>query len=382
MKATAIPSRVPLPFANSGSKNAIPTASQIGITPGAASLTDGFPPLTRTPLSAGGVPPSGKDFNGILNLVTAVQQWQSAGGLFTFDSTFSTAVGGYPKGAILANTAGTGLWLSLADDNTVDPDANPASANWAAINPDGDSNQTFLAANASPGTQQVVPISQVQDSISPTLLSTSPTVYGGSSSAPGTVSLANAGLGWKRLGGHYSDAPQGASVEVYGLLWTFNADSLNAPSTPSKTNWFHQYYFAGLSVYHRYNNDGSGWFPWTKVPDVNNDFKSSLGSSGWKKIPDPNSPSGYVIRQWGVDPLFSLAGATSASHNITFPIAFPNAVTDIHASYLTGQGGSIAWGCVAVNQNNSSANGFQLLYDDVNSSAAISIGAHWEAWGY
>lgn len=76
MQASNIPSKVPLPFANSGTKNAIPTASQIGVTPGAASLTDGFPPLTMTPLASGGVPPAGADFNGILNLITAIQQWQ------------------------------------------------------------------------------------------------------------------------------------------------------------------------------------------------------------------------------------------------------------------------------------------------------------------
>ncbi|MDE3023124.1 MAG: hypothetical protein KGI54_14960, partial [Pseudomonadota bacterium] len=115
MQASQIPTKVPLPFANSGTKNTIPTASQIGITAGAASLTDGFPPLTFTPLAAGGVPPSGADFNGILNLITANTQWQNAGGFYPYDSAFSTAIGGYPKGAVLRNLTDDGFWLCTAD---------------------------------------------------------------------------------------------------------------------------------------------------------------------------------------------------------------------------------------------------------------------------
>jgi hypothetical protein len=130
MQASNLPSKVLLPFADSGTKNTIPVASQVGITPGAASLETGFPPLTFTPLASGGVPPAGADFNGILNLITAVQQWQSAGGIFKYDSAFSTSVGGYPKGAILESSDGSTLWLCLADNNTTDPDG-ATPANWA-----------------------------------------------------------------------------------------------------------------------------------------------------------------------------------------------------------------------------------------------------------
>ena len=132
MLASQIPAKVPLPFANNGTKNAIPIASQIGVTPGAASLADGFPPLTFTPLAAGGVPPAGADFNGILNLITAVQQWQSAGGSFKYDAEFSTSIGGYPKGSILIGTSNDVNWISLADNNATDPDSGTA-ANWGAL---------------------------------------------------------------------------------------------------------------------------------------------------------------------------------------------------------------------------------------------------------
>ena len=65
------PDKITLPFAASGNKNVIPVASQIGITGGAASYTDGFPPLTMTPVAAGGIPPSGKDMNGVIYTISA-----------------------------------------------------------------------------------------------------------------------------------------------------------------------------------------------------------------------------------------------------------------------------------------------------------------------
>lgn len=131
MQASNAPSKSAVPFAESGTKNTIPVASQIGVTPGAASFTDGFPPLTMTPLAAGGVPPYGADFNGILNFLSAAVRWSQAGGRYTFDAAFATAVGGYPKGAVLASTSGGMGWVNLIDNNTADPDS--SGLGWAEI---------------------------------------------------------------------------------------------------------------------------------------------------------------------------------------------------------------------------------------------------------
>ncbi len=133
MQLSQIPTLVPLPFAANGTKNTIPEASQIGITAGAASLNDGFPPLTFTPLAAGGVPPSGADFNGILNLLSANTQWANAGGFYEFNSSFASAIGGYPKMALLAKSSGQGYWLNLQDNNSNDPDT--GGAGWIAFDP-------------------------------------------------------------------------------------------------------------------------------------------------------------------------------------------------------------------------------------------------------
>ena len=122
MKRTEIPSRVGVPFADKGTKNTIPVDSQIGVVDGAASFTDGFPPLTMTPVVAGGIPPAGGDFNGILNAITQSVRWACAGGQYQFDSAFSTVIGGYPKGALIQNADGSVLWLNTIDDNTSNPD--------------------------------------------------------------------------------------------------------------------------------------------------------------------------------------------------------------------------------------------------------------------
>lgn len=131
MQSSNQPDKISLPFANSGAKQTIPVASQIGIEDARASYTDGFPPLTRIPLSAGGKPPFGTDMNGILNAITDIQQWQSAGGSFKYDAAFASSIGGYPKGAILIRSDQSGLWLNGTEDNATDPDS--GGAGWQPI---------------------------------------------------------------------------------------------------------------------------------------------------------------------------------------------------------------------------------------------------------
>jgi hypothetical protein len=128
MQSSDKPNKFNIPFASGGSKRTIPQASQIGITDGAASLTDGFPPLTFTPVSAGGKGPSGLDFNGLLNQMTAADRWAMAGGGYAWDSAFSTAIGGYPKGARVLKSDGSGYWQSTTENNITNPDT--GGAGW------------------------------------------------------------------------------------------------------------------------------------------------------------------------------------------------------------------------------------------------------------
>src|SRR5205807_937641 len=96
------PSNYPMPFAYSGSKN---TIAQAAASP-YASFEQGFPPITMQPIVAGGIPPQGKDFNGILYDITKHTVWINAGGQYRFDAALVTAIGGYPAGMILQNDAG------------------------------------------------------------------------------------------------------------------------------------------------------------------------------------------------------------------------------------------------------------------------------------
>jgi hypothetical protein len=135
MQASQVPQFFTIPWANgagAGYVRNIPTPSQIGSEPGAASLTDGFPPLNfLDPQSAGGVPPKGQDFNGILRWITQWIRWQQAGGSPSYDAGISAAIGGYPAGAVLVSADGTHFWKSTVDNNTSDPDT--GGANWAVV---------------------------------------------------------------------------------------------------------------------------------------------------------------------------------------------------------------------------------------------------------
>jgi len=131
MQLSNAPAQIIKAWATAGSKNnPIPVPSQVGITPGAASWTDGFPPLCDTPLISGGIPPSMQDMNGGLFQMSAVDVWMCAGGGFPYNSSFQTAIGGYPKGARVLMASGNGYWVSTVDNNMTDPDT--GGAGWAS----------------------------------------------------------------------------------------------------------------------------------------------------------------------------------------------------------------------------------------------------------
>lgn len=121
-----IPPQITVPFATSGLKNPIPATSDN--TSGKAGYNQGFPASNMTPRSAGGIPPFGQDFNGILFDVTTALQYIEAGGTFPYSSAFATAVGGYPLGAIVLKATKDGSWINLVANNTTNPDT--GGAGW------------------------------------------------------------------------------------------------------------------------------------------------------------------------------------------------------------------------------------------------------------
>lgn len=130
-----VPTPITIPFAASGSKNTIPTTSQIGVVDGAASYPDGFPPLCGTLLESGGKPPSRADTNGILYEITKNLRYLLGGGIPKFSATMAAAVGGYPLGAIVQDDAGGNCYRNLVDGNSIDFNATPASigVSWELV---------------------------------------------------------------------------------------------------------------------------------------------------------------------------------------------------------------------------------------------------------
>lgn len=139
MNQASVPPKFGIPWGNSAGSayiRSIPSNSQIGITNCAASLTDGFPPLTFTPGASGGCPPFGQDFNGILKQLSQWSQWSGAGAAPLYDSGFSSSIGGYPSGATLSNASTPGCyWVSTVDANLSNPDS--SGANWNSSCPGG-----------------------------------------------------------------------------------------------------------------------------------------------------------------------------------------------------------------------------------------------------
>ena len=108
MKPTQ-PTLIPMPFAQNGNKNTIPENGTEG--KGDASFALGFPQITETPLSIGGLPPSRKDFNGIFNLLSMFAFFGQSGGKFSWSNKLNYM----PPAVIYHNGV---LWWCVKENGT------------------------------------------------------------------------------------------------------------------------------------------------------------------------------------------------------------------------------------------------------------------------
>lgn len=132
MQTSDLPVKFNIPFASSAIAPYIrPIPQTPSGTPGQAALTTGFPSENFNPVAAGGVPPFGADFNGLLFQSTAWNRWQATGRVFPpYDATFQTAVAGYPRASIVESLVENLLfYISLVDNNITNPDT--GGAGWA-----------------------------------------------------------------------------------------------------------------------------------------------------------------------------------------------------------------------------------------------------------
>src|ERR1700733_12481449 len=135
MQSTDIPQFIPERFANSvtGTLVNYPLPDTVAGGSGLASWDQGWQAINATDPGAGGIAPIIADFNGVLKQMSGWDQWFSVGGPIMYNALISAAIGGYPRGAILASATTLGqLWLSTAENNTTNPDT--GGSGWAAFN--------------------------------------------------------------------------------------------------------------------------------------------------------------------------------------------------------------------------------------------------------
>ena len=117
------PTRIQIPFADSGTKNVIPDTNPTPSASQAASWTDGFPAQCSLPLSAGGIPPARADFNGILNAMTQSIRYGQEGGVWTWSAAVDYGVNRMVLGSdglLYWSVAQSGPNVGGAQDPTTD----------------------------------------------------------------------------------------------------------------------------------------------------------------------------------------------------------------------------------------------------------------------
>lgn len=326
MQKTDQPTRVQVPFANSGTRVTVPVASQIGITDGAISWTDGFVPLNMTPKASGGVPPSGTEMNGLLYQISANLLWSNAGGQPKRDSTYQTAIGGYPSGAVLQSSDGFGWWRSTADNNVTDPEA--GGAGWDPVQSYGSLSITLSSSN--------VTVTAVQGLRRQIVLT-------------GTLS-ANVNL----------------VLPTKRCEWVVLNNTSGAYTITAKTSAG-----SGVALLAGVNflvGDGSA------IKHLQA-LQSSLSSNGYRITPDG------LIEQWGKVAI--TAGSNVSINSFTFPIAFKTAVYS-----LTGNADKAANGgwnpvvCMFPDADRT-LSGAKVIADTTNSGQALQSGitVNWRALG-
>lgn len=322
MKIADLPTRFGIAFARDATpgtyKRTIPDTSQVGINPGYASFPTGFVPLNFTPVASGGIPPFGQDVNGIFNAVTLWGQWQAAGGPALYNSAFSTAIGGYPKGALLGSTTNGRFWVSMVDDNTVNPDAG-VSANWQSIIAPGSIVNAQLAQMPSLTVKANIGVAAVTTASITTTTMTVTAVASGTLAVGATLSGTGVTAGTRITA--FLTGTGGTGTYTVSVSQTVISGTINATGTADVAD----------------------------VPLAALYGPSLLAASGYRTTPDG------ILEQWGTS---STAGGPGDTVTITFPKPFPSTCWNITASTVfasgSGVGNEIICACNSFNTSGAS----------------------------
>lgn len=126
------PSKYTTLWSQSGIRFDIPQAAD-PVT-GKAGFDVGFSSINMTSEAAGGIPPWGQDFNGILYSLTKSAQYTQAGGIHTFDAALAAAVGGYAVNAMIKADSGLIFFINKIPGNASNP--NSGGDGWIRFGPE------------------------------------------------------------------------------------------------------------------------------------------------------------------------------------------------------------------------------------------------------
>lgn len=321
MNRADAPAKQAVPFGVNGQREALLPTTPAGDN--TASYDAGFPPVTMILKAAGGLPPKGQDMNQILYELSALARWFSAGAINSYDATFATAIGGYPKGAVVIGTDGITRYLSITDSNATNPDSGgagwfnltsgylQASNNLSEISANGTAAQEVARANIGLGNSATLNTGAVAGTVA---TGNDSRIIGAAQKASNLSDLANAATARSNLG--------------LGTAATLNT------------------------------GNGAG-----QIPTMAN-FTSG---PGWVKFPD-----GTII-QFGV----SISGPVKYPTAITLPVPFTQEGFKITTSFDSAT--SSANGCPAFATTAIGLSGFYLMSS--RDGSTTGAGANWIAIG-
>ncbi|MDE1484314.1 hypothetical protein KKJ29_18315, partial [Xenorhabdus bovienii] len=131
------PNLIPKPFAQNGHRDEIPAGYKSDLPSQKATWDTGFPQITMMPVTAGGLPPSGRDFNGVFNQISDNIVHLSKGGKYKFSQEYANSINGYPKGAILQSDDEAKEYQSLIENNKINfntESADKVNSAWKLVN--------------------------------------------------------------------------------------------------------------------------------------------------------------------------------------------------------------------------------------------------------
>lgn len=250
MQSLTQPTSLLKPFAESGDKNTLPVTNTDASNPQLADLTNGFPEVTGEDPDDGGLPPERKDINGLGYLTTTYDYFYQAGGTFTFNTTISTAIGGYPLGARLWYTNGNGETSVLRStvgnntDNFNDGSETGIGTTWVKDTPTfSDINhileELYPVGSLYIGTQSTCPLSTLINGSTWEIVATDKALWGGNGSNGNTTidaglpNITGAVGGVDRVGGGQSGAFYLGSNNASGATTSNNVPNIEFDASRS-----------------------------------------------------------------------------------------------------------------------------------------------------